>query len=254
MKKKSVLLLVLALSLGLFGCNSEQSSQNNDEDQNQAASEKVAEIEEETAASTDNALTLFDSGDREGAVEMLHEVEANGNEGVYVSEHVTITGVYAYDPASNPNYISADGKQTYNLYIFGEVAAPSEDLANMQIGALNDSMISITMNNKNDYSDSTNLNTTNSDLKAIAEKGYNALEGYPAAYGLETGDAPYKFVARISVSANDFNYENGIVAVNIENLFIDGKHVGGDNELVFPISDITVLNSPEELDNMIANL
>lgn len=254
MKKASILLSALMLSVGLFGCAGEQPSQSNEDAQNQMTSEEAAESEEEPTVSVDNALELFASGDREGAVEMLHEVDASGEEGVYVSEHVTIMGVYAYDPASDPNYISADGKQTYDLYIFGEVAAPTEELAKMQIGSFSDSMISITMNNKNGYYDSTNLNTTNSDLKAIAEKGYNALAGYPAAYGLETGDAPFKFVARVSVSANDFNYENGVVAVNIENLYIDGERVGGDNELVFPISDITVLNSPEERDAMIAGL
>lgn len=115
-------------------------------------------------------------------------------------------------------------------------------------------MISITLNGKNDYTDSTKLNATNSDLKAIAAKGYHPLEGYPAAYGLESGDDPYKFVARIGVSANDIEYESGIVAINIENLYIDGNRIGGDNEIVFPVSDISIISSQEELNAVIAGL
>lgn len=232
MKKIVLLLAAIAMSIILAGCGGSQNS----------------------GPTIEDALSSFDNGDKEGAITILHEIEESGNTSIYVSDPVSITAVYAYNPANNSGFISADGKERYNLYIFGEVAAPTEDIAKTQIGAKNESMISLTLNNKNNYYDSTAMNRTNSDIKAIKEKGYGVLQSVSASNSLETGDDPYKFVARVGISANDFNYENGIVAIDIDNLWVDGKSVGGDNAIVFPISDITVLNSEAELYAMIDSL
>lgn len=113
MRKVSPLLLVFVLSMGLFGCGSQQAAQNSIED----------------------ALALFDNGDREGTVEILHEIDSRDGESIYVSDPVTITQVYAYDVASDPSYVSVNGKHTYNLYIFGEAAAPGGEISKMQIGS-----------------------------------------------------------------------------------------------------------------------
>lgn len=220
-----------------------------------SAASVSSSVEEVVVPTLDDVVSTFQSGDRAKAIEQLNQIGASGVD-THSYSHITIDAMYAYDPKSDPKYISFTSDDNYNLYILLSIS--SDEVANSSWLNLDSkrelqSMLSVTMNGVNDYTDSTRLNRTNSDIKAILAKGYFYF-GNTAEDGIQGGADPKKYVARISVSKNDVNLENGIIAFNFSGYRIGDVDHSLDNAIVIPTSEIKVLDSVEARDAMIEAL